>query len=274
MRKVNSRLSSLPRKRRKVHVPAGKDHAEFLGVAVGASWQIQGSNDTWPEQRGNGDGARWLNDDFHAFPNQRRRRNNLLFADEEDAIHVTPQDGKRSRRERGAQAVGDGVAGVLRLQRTRGQGAVGVIRAFGLAAEYADIGTNPFGAEASPAEQSAATDRGKHCIQVTEIFQQLLCSGGLSSDDAVVSLGIHQIGAGFRLDTIASCFSRRDRRLAANNFSAVTLDGFGFHGGRPFFFYDPRGRPPPPRGAHTRGPPRCALPWGAGPRSLLCCLGA
>src|SRR5207245_3439189 len=116
-----------------------EDQAEIRRSAIGAYQQLQGSHDSWLEQRCNGHSTRWLNDDFHAFPDQPRRRNDLFLAYEEDTIHVAPQDRKRSRRQRSAQAVGDGVAGVLRLQRTSGQRAIGVIRALWLAAKHADI---------------------------------------------------------------------------------------------------------------------------------------
>src|SRR5712692_3212507 len=92
MPEISRPLASLPGKGRKVHVPAGEDYAELRGAAVGASRQIQGSNNSWLEQRGNGDRAGRLDDDFHAFPDQPRRRNDLFLADEENAVHVAAED--------------------------------------------------------------------------------------------------------------------------------------------------------------------------------------
>ena len=94
---ADCRLESLPRGGRKVYVPAGVDYAELRGASAGAFRQIQGRHDARLQERGNGHGARRLNDDFHALPDQPRGRDDLLLADQEDAIHMTPQDRKRPR---------------------------------------------------------------------------------------------------------------------------------------------------------------------------------
>src|SRR2546430_4262021 len=83
------------------------------------------------------------------------------------------KDRESSRRQRGAQAVGDSVAGVLRLQSAGGERTVGIIRAFGLAAKHAHVGANPFGTETRAAEQSTAADRREHRVQVANLFEQL-----------------------------------------------------------------------------------------------------
>ena len=91
------RLELLPHQGRKVHVPTGVDYAKLRGASVGAFLQIQRRHDARLQQRGNRHGTRWLNDDFHALPDQTRHRDDLLLADQEDAFHMTPQDRKRPR---------------------------------------------------------------------------------------------------------------------------------------------------------------------------------
>src|SRR5205823_9428984 len=110
-----------------------------------------------------------------------------------------------------------------------GQRAVSVIRALGFTAKYAHMGANPLGADTRAAEQSAAADRREYRVQVGNFLQQLLGSCGLPCDDAIVVVGMHQMGPSLRLDMVASGLPRRDRRLAENNFSAVALDGLDFH---------------------------------------------
>ena len=100
----------LPGKGREVHVSTGEDDAELRGAAADPFRQIEGRNNSRPQQRGDGHGARWLNDDFHTLPDQPRRGNDLLFADEENAFHVAAEDRESPWRQRSAQAVGDGVA--------------------------------------------------------------------------------------------------------------------------------------------------------------------
>src|SRR6266849_3470687 len=151
-RSGNNGLRSIPWNGGKVHVPTGENDTEFRGVTVGASRQIQGSNNSGLEQRCNGHGARGLDDDFHALPDEPRRRDDLFLADEEDAAHVAAEDRESPWRKRSAQAVGDSVAGVLRLQRTGGQRAIGVIRALRFAAKDAHTRANPLGTEACSAE--------------------------------------------------------------------------------------------------------------------------
>ncbi len=98
---VNSRQQSVPRKGRKVHVSAGEDYAEFRREAIGAFRQTQRSDDSGLEQRSNGHGAGRFNDDFHALPDEARCRDDLLLADEEDAVHVAAEDRERPWRKRG-----------------------------------------------------------------------------------------------------------------------------------------------------------------------------
>ena len=92
---ADCRLKLLPGQGRKVHVPAGINYAELRSGSVGAFRQIQRRYDARLQQRSNGHGALRLNDDFHALPDQSRRINDLLLADQEDAVDMAPQDGKR-----------------------------------------------------------------------------------------------------------------------------------------------------------------------------------
>ena len=120
---------------------------------------------------------------------------------------MTPQNRERARGERSAQAIGDGVARLQRLQRAGGQRTVSIIRALRLASEHASVCANPLGAQARSAEQSAAADRGEHGVEITGVFKQLLRRSGLSGDDAVVVVGMNEDRAGFRLHAIAAFFA-------------------------------------------------------------------
>src|SRR5437016_10415729 len=166
---------------------------------------------------------------------------------------MTPQDRECPRRQRCAQAISNRVARLQRLQRPAGQGPVGVIRALRFAAKYVHVRANPLGAETRAAEQSAAAHGREYRVQVDDVFQQFLCRRGLSGDDAVIVVGMHQMRACLCLDTVAGCLPRSHRRLAENNFSAVALDGSGFHGGCILKHDDPRRNSSPGSRASHRG---------------------
>src|SRR5713101_1328213 len=110
---LNCRTPSLPGKGRQVYVSTGEYYAELWSAAVRALRQIQRRHHSWPQQRGNGHRARWLNDDFHSLPDEPRGENDLLLADQEDTFDMAAQDREGPWGERGAQAVRNGVARVL-----------------------------------------------------------------------------------------------------------------------------------------------------------------
>src|SRR5882672_1030726 len=106
---------------------------------------------------------------------------------------MTAEDGEGAQGEGSAEAVGDSVTGVQRLQGAAGKGAVGVIGALGLAAKDVNSRADALGAEAGATEQSAAAYGCENGIQVAHIFEELLYGGGLSGDDAVVVVGMDQM---------------------------------------------------------------------------------
>src|SRR5580693_1382707 len=103
------------RKSGEVDVSSGEDNSQFGRHTVGTRRQVEIGNGSRPKKWSNGYRATRLNDDFHAFPDQPHRSDDLFFAYEKDAVKMTPQDRKRPRGQRSAQAIGDGVAGIERL---------------------------------------------------------------------------------------------------------------------------------------------------------------
>src|SRR2546426_4868498 len=177
------------RQRGKVYVSSGEDYTNSGRTPVRSPRQFQFPNAARSEQRGHSNRGGWLDDDFHAFPDRSHRRDDLFFRSEQDSIGGIAQDCERPRRQRRAQAVGNRVALLERLQRPGGQRAIRVVRALGLAAE------NAYSREQAPrrkrrsAQQSATADRGEDRVEVWDVFQQLLGCRGLAGDDPVVVKG-------------------------------------------------------------------------------------
>src|SRR3981189_3101637 len=105
---------------------------------------------------------------------------------------MAAEDGEGARGEGSAEAVGDSVTGVQRLQGAAGKGAVGVMRALGRAAKDVDSRADALGAEAGAAKQSAAADGCENGVQVAHILEELLGGGRLSRGGAVVVVGRDQ----------------------------------------------------------------------------------
>src|SRR5580700_5623367 len=104
-----------------VHVAAREDDSQLRWRAIQAGGQIEFREGSRAKEWSDGYRTARLDDDFHALPNEPHGGDNLFLADEQDAVKMTPQDPKRPRRERGAQAVCDRVARIERLQSTCGK---------------------------------------------------------------------------------------------------------------------------------------------------------
>ena len=111
------------------------------------------------------------------------------------------------------------------MQRAGLEGAVGVVGAFGFAAEDADIWLHAFGAKACAAEEAAATYGSENGVEAGDFFEQFFGSGGLAGDDAVVVVGMDEIGAGFGLHASGGFIAGSDGGFAQGDLRAVTLDG-------------------------------------------------
>ena len=103
-----------------VDVAAGEDDTELWRFAVGSRREHQAET-----QPGFRSGAIATADDgsMMIFRRSQRRRiadDDLFFGDAKNAGELFAKDRERARRERCAQAVGDGVGGVNRLQRSGG----------------------------------------------------------------------------------------------------------------------------------------------------------
>ena len=90
-----------------VDVAAGEDYAELWRGGVAAGREVEGGYGAGLEERGDGYGGGWLDDDFHALPDGAHGGDDFFFAGEQDALDVVAQDGEGARGERGAQAVGE-----------------------------------------------------------------------------------------------------------------------------------------------------------------------
>ncbi len=236
-----------------VYISAGENHAEFGGAAVGTIRKIQRSDDARFQKRRDGHGAGRFDDDFHALPDEARGGNDFFLADQENAIAIFAENGEGARREGSAQAVGDGVAGIERLQSSGGEGAVGVIGARGFAAEDSNGGSNASGAEARSAQQAAAADRCKHGVQIPDFLKQFFGGGGLAGDDAVVVVRMNEMRAGFCLHARGGFRTGGDGWLAESNFPAVRFNGPNFHFGGVFGDDDVGGDTAPGGGAGDGG---------------------
>src|SRR5215467_12517527 len=195
--------SGKPGKGVQVDVATGKDDAQSRRATVRARWQVQRSNDAGLQQRRERDRAGGLNNDLHAFPDQTCRRNNLFLGDQKDFFHVLAQNGEGARGKGSAQAVGNGVAGILRLQRSGGQGPVSIIGAGRFAAEDSNILSNAFGSQAGATEQTAAADWSKNGVQIRHFLEEFLGGCSLPGNNAVIIVRMNKVGAGLRLYTIA-----------------------------------------------------------------------
>ena len=102
---------------REIDVAAGENDAELGFGAVATSGEIECGDCAGFQEWGDCYRGRRLNHDFEAFPNEAHRVDDFGFRDAEDSGEVFAEDGKGARRERGAEAVSDGVGGVDGLQR-------------------------------------------------------------------------------------------------------------------------------------------------------------
>lgn len=150
---------------------------------------------------------------------------------------MAAQNGEGAGGEGGAEAVGDGVAGIEGLEGAGVQGAEGVVGAGGFAAEDVDIGAEGFGAEAGAAKKAAAADGGEDGVEIGDLFEEFLCGGSLASDDAVVVVGMDEDRAGFGLDTGTGFGARGHGGFGEGDFAAVAFDGAAFYG-RSIFGHD------------------------------------
>lgn len=217
-----------------VDVAAGKDDAEFGQSGVCAGRELESGDSARAEQGSYGNGAAGLDDDFHAFPDETHGGDDLFLGDQKDAIEMAAQDCERARGKGSTKTVGDGVAGIERLESAGGERAIGVIGFGRLAAEEVNVGTDGFGAEAAAAEKAAAADRSEEGVDVGDLFQKLFGGGGLAGDDAIVIVGMDEDGAGFGLNARGSFLARGDGRLGEGDATAVAFDGTALYlGGVP-----------------------------------------
>ena len=215
--------------------------------------QAQCGDCAGPEQWGQGYGAGWLDDDFHALPDEACGGDDFLFSDEQNAADTFTQDGEGARGERGAEAIGDSVARFEGLQGAGLDGAVGIVGALRFAAEDGDARTKALNAEARAAEQAAAANGGEDRVQVPYFFEELLGGGGLAGDDAVVVVGMDERGAGFGLHAGGGFGAGGDFGFAEGDFAAVGFDGLALHAGRVFGHDDIGGDAAPGCGAGYGG---------------------
>lgn len=235
-----------------VDVAAGENYAKFGRGGIEASGEIQVGCRAWAEQGSYGHGAAWLDDDFHALPDQAHGGDDFFFGDEEDAIDVAAENGEGARGQGRAKAVGDGVAGIERLESASGEGAIGIVGAGRFAAEDVDIGAEGFGAQASTAKETASADGSEDGVEVGDFFQKFFCGGGLAGDDPIVVVGMDEDGAGFGLNACAGFSPRGHGGFGERDFAAVAFDGAAFYW-RSVFWHDDVGGDAAPRGGTGYG---------------------
>ena len=236
-----------------VDVAAGEDDADFWRSAIGAGWEIEARGCSWLQERGDGYGAAGLDDDFHAFPDEAHRGDDFFFGDEKDAVEMFAQNREGARGERGAETVGDGVAGVEGLESACGERAVGVVGAGWFAAEDVDVGADAFCGQAGAAEEAAAADGRNNRVDVGDFFEEFPGGCGLAGDDAVVVVGMDERGAGFGLDAGGSLLARSDGWLGECDLATVAFDGAAFYFWRVFGHDDVGGDAAPRGGAGDGG---------------------
>src|SRR5579883_512386 len=79
------------------------------------------------EQRGDRDGARWLDEDLDPFPDEPHRLEDLGLGRREDLIDVPRDHGEGEGSERRAESVGERLGVVRRLNRAELERAAGVV---------------------------------------------------------------------------------------------------------------------------------------------------
>src|SRR5205823_4435730 len=124
------------------------------------------------------------------------------FGNQKNPFNVASQNGKGARRQGSAEAVGNGVAGILGLQRSGSQGPVSVVGAGRLAADDSNVSSNAFGGKASTAEQASAAYGRKDSVEIWRFFQEFLGCRSLPGDDAVIVVRMDKVTASFCLYTV------------------------------------------------------------------------
>ena len=169
-----------------------------------------------------------------------------------DRLDVRPDRGQRARRERRAQAVGDGRRRRQRLDPAAREAPCGVVGMRGLGTEDADARRQRAGDDRRPRQQAAAAARRDDDVEVGDLGEKLERRRRLPGDHVEVVERMDQRGAAFALNLRARAFAGSDVGRAEADRGALAGDVGDLHPWRVLGHHHPRGNAAPARRIRKR----------------------